>query len=92
MRVYATLGELLAERTTAEWLEAFDAANIPSMPVNRPDDLVDDPHLAATGFWRTVEHPDLGTLRFPDIPARFSEPPAQSAGFRRSSASTASRS
>ena len=73
--VYATLGEVLAERTTAEWLEAFDAANIPSMPVNRPDDLVADPHLAATGFWRTVEHPDLGTLRFPGVPAQFSKTP-----------------
>ena len=73
--VYAMLGELLAERTTAQWLEAFDAANIPSMPVNHPDDLVDDPHLAATGFWRTVEHPDLGTLRFPDVPAQFSKTP-----------------
>ena len=73
--VYATLGEVLAERTTAQWLEAFDAANIPSMPVNRPDDLVEDPHLAATGFWRTVEHPDLGTLRFPDVPAQFSNTP-----------------
>ena len=78
--VYATLGEVLAERTTAEWLEAFDAANIPSMPVNRPDDLVEDPHLAATGFWRTVEHPDLGTLRFPDVPAHFSKTPG---GIRR---------
>ena len=73
--VYATLGELLAERTTAEWVEAFDAARIPSMPVNQPDDLFEDPHLAATGFWRTVEHPDLGTLRLPDIPARFSKTP-----------------
>ena len=73
--VYATLGELLAERTSAEWLEAFDAANIPSMPVNRPDDLVDDPHLVGTGFWQTMEHPDLGTLRFPDVPARFSKTP-----------------
>ena len=73
--VYATLGELLAERTTAEWLEAFDAANIPSMPVNHPDQLIDDPHLAATGFWQTVEHPDLGTLRFPGIAAQFSKTP-----------------
>ena len=73
--VYAMLGELLAERTTAEWLDALDAANVPSMPVNRPDDLVEDPHLVATGFWQTVNHPDLGTLRFPDIPARFSRTP-----------------
>ena len=73
--VYAMLAELLAERTTAEWLEAFDAANIPSMPVNHPDDLLDDPHLAATGFWQAVEHADLGTLRFPGIPAQFSKTP-----------------
>ena len=69
------LGDLLAERTTAEWLEALDAANVPCMPVNTPDDLLDDPHLAATGFWRTVDHPDLGTLRFPGVPARFSKTP-----------------
>ena len=73
--VYATLGELLAGRTTAEWLGALDAANIPSMPVNQPDDLIEDPHLAATGFWQRVEHPALGTLRFPGIPARFSKTP-----------------
>ncbi|MDE0455702.1 MAG: CoA transferase [Chromatiales bacterium] len=73
--VYATLGELLAERTTTEWLEAFDAAHIPSMPINHPDDLADDPHLAATGFWQTMEHPDLGTLRYPGVPAQFSKTP-----------------
>ena len=73
--VYAMLGELLAERTTAEWLEAFDGANIPSMPVNPPDQLVDDPHLSATGFWQTLEHAELGTLRFPGIPAQFSKTP-----------------
>ena len=73
--VYATLGELLAGRTTGEWLGALGAANVPSMPVNQPDDLIEDPHLAATGFWRTVEHPALGTLRFPGIPAGFSKTP-----------------
>ena len=73
--VYATLAELLTERTTAEWLDAFDAAHIPSMPINQPDDLAGDPHLAATGFWQTMEHPDLGTLRYPGVPAQFSKTP-----------------
>ena len=50
------LGEPLATRTTAEWIEAFDAANIPPVPIDHPDDLVADPHFAATGFWRTIEH------------------------------------
>ena len=73
--IYATLGELLAGRTTGEWLGALDAADVPAMPINQPDDLIEDPHLAATGFWRTVEHPALGTLRFPGIPAGFSKTP-----------------
>jgi len=73
--VYATLAELLAERTTTEWLDAFDAAHIPSMPIHQPDDLARDPHLVATGFWQTMEHPDLGTLRYPGVPAQFSKTP-----------------
>ncbi|MCY4284698.1 MAG: CoA transferase [Thiotrichales bacterium] len=73
--VYATLAELLTGRTTAEWLDAFDAAHIPSVPINQPDDLARDPHLVATGFWQTMEHPDLGTLRYPGVPAQFSKTP-----------------
>ncbi len=73
--VYATLAELLTERTTAEWLDAFDATHIPSVPINQPHDLARDPHLVATGFWQTMEHPDLGTLRYPGVPAQFSKTP-----------------
>ncbi len=73
--VYETLAEIVAERTTAAWLEALDAADIPSTPVKRPDELIDDPHLKATGFWQQVEHPALGSLRMPGASMNFSRTP-----------------
>ena len=36
----------LAQRTTAEWLEAFEALEVPAARYNSIDDLFADPHLA----------------------------------------------
>ena len=75
--VYAQLAELLKEKTSAEWLEKLDAASVPSMPVNDPDELLSDPHLVATGYWQEIDDPELGTLRLPGIAPSFSaSPPA----------------
>ena len=43
---------------------------IPITPVNTIADLRQDPHLAASGFWRTDEHPQLGPLPTPGAPFR----------------------
>jgi crotonobetainyl-CoA:carnitine CoA-transferase CaiB-like acyl-CoA transferase len=78
--VYAEVGRLMAERSTAEWQQLLDAADVPNMPMNAPQDLLDDPHHAATGFIRTVEHPSEGRLRSPGVPTRWSgTPPAADA-------------
>jgi len=75
--VYAELAGLLKEKTSAEWLEKLDAASVPSMPVNDPDELLTDPHLVATGYWQEIDDPELGTLRLPGIAPSFSaSPPA----------------
>jgi crotonobetainyl-CoA:carnitine CoA-transferase CaiB-like acyl-CoA transferase len=73
--LYAELAACLAERTSAEWLEALDAAHIPCTVVNDPDDLPDDPHLAEVGFWEMREDAELGMLRMPGIPTGFSDSP-----------------
>lgn len=70
--VYAELAALLKTRTSAQWLDALDAENVPSMPINDPDDLFEDPHLKATGYWQEMDDPELGTLRLPGIAPRFS--------------------
>ena len=56
------MADALATGTTEEWFERLRDAQIPAVPYNRVDDLFDDEHLAAVGFWETMEHPTEGTL------------------------------
>jgi len=74
--VYRLAGEALTARTTQEWLALLDELEIPAGPVNGLADLPDDPHLAAIGFFRQLQHPTEGAIMMPDIPLRFSDSPA----------------
>ncbi len=73
---YAETGKIIATRTRQEWLDLLGDTNVPMMVVNSLDDLVHDPHLEATGFWKVVEHPDEGSIRMSSPPMNFSETPA----------------
>jgi crotonobetainyl-CoA:carnitine CoA-transferase CaiB-like acyl-CoA transferase len=74
--LYRLIEETLATRTTAEWGEAFERAELPFALVNSFDALLEDPHLAATGFWHEVEHPTEGRVRQAAIPVKLSDTPA----------------
>lgn len=76
-RLYQILAEALLERTTAEWMALFDAADIPSMPLNTPESLLTDPHLEATKFFRMVDHPTEGRIRTMAVPISFSATPPE---------------
>ncbi|MBO0726194.1 MAG: CoA transferase [Blastocatellia bacterium] len=73
--LYGLLAEIVAERTTAEWVELLRAADLPMAPVLSPEDLLDDEHLRALGFFQRQEHPSEGEVRTIGIPARFSRTP-----------------
>ena len=60
---YAEIAKSLRGKTTSEWLKLLGETNVPHMVVNSLDDLVDDPHLKATGFWEIHDHPTEGKLR-----------------------------
>jgi formyl-CoA transferase len=60
--LYQVLDSLLQHRTTEEWLGAFDKADIPAMPVRTLEELLEDPHLVATGFFTEREHPTEGPI------------------------------
>ncbi len=73
---YSITGEIMATRTTAEWLKVFDHSGVPVIVVNSLEDLITDPHLIATGFWQFQEHPTEGRLRMASFPVNFSASPA----------------
>ncbi|OAH46920.1 acetyl-CoA acetyltransferase [Sphingobium yanoikuyae] len=78
-RVYGLLGGTFAERTTQEWLELLEALHIPAAPLRTTDELFDNAHLNAIGFFETVETPQ-GPVRFPGVPTWFSQTPGRVAG------------
>jgi crotonobetainyl-CoA:carnitine CoA-transferase CaiB-like acyl-CoA transferase len=78
-KVYALLAETLKERTTGEWLTLFRQLEIPAAPLRTPDELFDNPHLSAVGFFETVDTPH-GPVRFPGVPTWFSLTPGRVAG------------
>jgi crotonobetainyl-CoA:carnitine CoA-transferase CaiB-like acyl-CoA transferase len=71
--VYAFVAAELKKRTTAEWIEAFERADIPVQRMNSIDDIIADPHLAATGYLGKVEHPSEGRLKSLAVPSEWSE-------------------
>jgi len=77
---YAMVAEELRKRTTAEWVEALEKADIPVQRMNSLDDIVADPHLAAIGYLDTVEHPSEGRIKSLAVPSEWSASPP---GYRR---------
>ena len=73
--VYAFVAEVLKTRTTADWLAAFDRADIPAMRMQTLEDLLDDAHLKAVKLFEVAEHPSEGTIRQMRNPTRWSATP-----------------
>ncbi len=65
---YATLGRVLAARTTAQWLAFCTAHRIPAARAAGLDDLI--------AALPRAEHPEAGSYRLIPSPARFSATPA----------------
>ena len=61
--VYSFVADIMLTRTTAEWRELLEKADIPNTPMHSMDSLIDDPHLNAAGFFPLYEHPTEGTVR-----------------------------
>jgi len=70
--VYAFVAAELRTRTTEEWERLLTEGDIPWTKMNSLDELIDDPHLALTGFFKQVDHPTEGRLSTPGVPTRWS--------------------
>jgi crotonobetainyl-CoA:carnitine CoA-transferase CaiB-like acyl-CoA transferase len=70
---YAFVAEEFKKRTTSQWVEALEKADIPVQKMNSLDDIVADPHLEAIGYLKTVEHPSEGRIKVLAVPSEWSE-------------------
>jgi crotonobetainyl-CoA:carnitine CoA-transferase CaiB-like acyl-CoA transferase len=64
---------VLATRTKAEWIAAFDAAGVPVGPVHAIGDALAHPQTLARGMVVDLVHPQAGATKALGCPIHFSE-------------------
>ena len=70
--LYQLVSEELEQRTTREWLGLLPENEIPIFPMHTLESLLEDEHLAATGFFTEVDHPIVGRIRETAVPSEWS--------------------
>jgi len=72
----ALLEKKFLSRTTAAWVAALTAADVPCAPVQTIDQVFAAPQVLHRNMLVEVEHPTAGTLKLAGIPVKFSATPA----------------
>ncbi|HZR63490.1 MAG TPA: CoA transferase [Xanthobacteraceae bacterium] len=71
VELYELAGSCIADKTTAEWLTLLREREIPAARMSSLDEVLADPQLAATGFFKRATHPTEGEILYTDLPVRF---------------------
>lgn len=69
----ALLEDVLAHRTTDEWVDDLIAAGVPGGPLHDYAQTLADPHTEATGMIVETEHPVAGTIRMLGSPLHLTD-------------------
>ncbi len=69
---FSIRAEGLKQKTTAEWMDLLEKADVPAGPAHTIETLLEDEHLADVGFFRRIDHPAEGTKIELNNPNRFS--------------------
>lgn len=75
-QLYAKVGEVTKKKSTQEWVDLLEKAQIPYMPVQKMSEILKDDHLTKIGFFEQRKHPTEGTYISLKHPVKFSETPA----------------
>jgi crotonobetainyl-CoA:carnitine CoA-transferase CaiB-like acyl-CoA transferase len=67
--------DALRERSTAEWMERFDAEQVPCAPILPLSEIIRHPQVEASELLFETDHPVAGRIRQPRAAARFEETP-----------------
>ena len=64
--------EAFRQRTTEEWLQAFEAADVPAVPVLLTEEVFDHPQVVENDLFFRLDHPVVGPILQPRPPLRIS--------------------
>jgi crotonobetainyl-CoA:carnitine CoA-transferase CaiB-like acyl-CoA transferase len=73
--LYQSLADVVAMRSTAEWLALCEELDIPATRIYSLDQLPDHPHLKEVGLFQETTHPTEGDIREIRPTARFHATP-----------------
>ena len=73
--LYEIVAETMPSRSTADWIEILEDADIPVLPMNTPEDLFECPHLTAVDMFPEVDHPTEGRIRHLKVPVHLAKTP-----------------
>ena len=71
------LNEAMKTKTTQEWLEELEQAEIPCGPVNTIDKVAADPQTQAREMIIDVHHPKAGSFKVTNTPIKLSRTPSK---------------
>jgi len=71
------MNAVLATRTKAEWIDAFDAAGVPVGPVHSIGEALTHPQTIAREMVVPLTHPQAGATRALGCPIHFSRTPTR---------------
>ena len=69
------LNTVLAAGTSAEWINALNAASVPCGPIYNMDQVFEDPQVKHLGIAASAKHPILGEIRMQNQPVKLSRTP-----------------
>jgi len=65
------MGEVIKERSSAEWLGRFDAADVPCAPILRRGEIIQNEQVVDRRLITELDQPTVGRVRQPRPAARF---------------------
>lgn len=76
----ADIAEIIATRTSAEWVKDLTEAGVPCGPIYRIDEMFDDPQVQHLGVAQPLETDPFGTTQALAQPVRLSRTPSTLTG------------
>ncbi|MBC3876571.1 CoA transferase [Undibacterium sp. FT79W] len=69
------LAEMVKRKSRQEWIALLEDAGVPCGPINRLDDVFNDPQVKARGMQITLPHPSAGSVKLVGSPMKLSATP-----------------